>query len=121
MKKNGCKIFLIILMSTAIFSCSVLNKVMEFENYVDSLEFKSGKYVVEMNDLNVLYLTVSPSDSFSYYKTSYSISDEKVLSFEECTNSYCIVRGLKEGSTTVSAEVGNVTAKCVVTVRKGSL
>lgn len=110
--------FQILVLLVCASSCKFIEEITKFDNYVDSLEFKSGKNYVDEEDCAVLYLTVSPSDSFEYYKTEYSIADDNVASFEECTDNYCIVRGKKEGSTIVSAKVGSRNAKTVVTVRK---
>ena len=108
---------LYIVIAMVFSSCNFINKMNGYDNYVESLEFKTGKQYVDKGDCVVMYLTVSPADSFSYYKTEYSVSDNTVISFEECTNNYCIVRGLKEGSTVVSAKVGSCEAKCVVTCK----
>lgn len=108
----------IFILIVSLGSCKFFEQLSKFDNYVESLEFKQGKNYVDEEDCIVLYLTVNPTDSFQYYKTEYSVSDDSIASFEECTDSYCIVRGKKEGSTIVSAKVGSRSAKTVVTVRK---
>lgn len=113
------KIFCLALISVLFCSCGFLDFLNTYDNYIDSLEFKSGKYYVEENDSVICYLTVTPSDAFSYYDTSWSIDNEKIISYSDSTNNYCIVHGLQKGTAILTAKMGNKEAKCVVTVRGG--
>lgn len=116
-KGKMVKVIFVMVILVLFSSCKFIQNISKYDNYVESLEFKTGKQYVDKGDCIVMYLTVNPSDSFQYYKTEYSIADNTIVSFEECVNNYCIVRGVKEGSTVVSAKVGNCEAKCVVTCK----
>ncbi len=111
-------ILMIILGTSCLFSCSFINKVRGEDQYVESIEFKSGKYVLYEGEAEVCYVTASPTDSFEWYETEYSIEDTSIISFEDCTDNYCIIKGIKAGTSVVTAELGGKTGKTVITVRK---
>lgn len=117
MKKE---IFIIALLPLLFFSCDLMNRIKGEDQYVENVEFKSGKYVLYEGEAEVCYVAATPSDSFEWYETEYSIENTEVISFEDCTDSYCIIKAKKEGTSIVTATLGGKTGKTVVTVRKKS-
>ena len=115
MKKG---IFLILVFSVLFFSCDFMNKIKGEDQYVENIEFKSGKYVLYEGEAEVCYVAATPQDSFEWYETEYSIENTQVISFEDCTDNYCIIKAKKEGTSIVTAKLGGKTGKTVVTVRK---
>lgn len=118
MKKKA--LFFTVLVTVLGFSsCKLpfLKDLGAYDSYADSLEFKAGKYYVDKDDITVCYVTASPSDSFDYLDVSFSLSDEKVAAVIDTGKTFCMVRGISEGSTILTAKLGNCEAKCVVSVR----
>lgn len=111
------RIFVGILILVSLFFTSCKYILASTDYYVETLEFKSGKYTLYVGEAEVCYVSVSPSDSFEWYETEYSVDDTEVVSFEGSTDSYCIIKALKEGTTIISATLGGKTAKAVVTVK----
>lgn len=113
------KTVLFVILVTLIFSsCEFINKIRGEDLYVENVEFKSGKYVLYVGEAEVCYITASPADCFEWYETEYSIDNTDVISFEGCTDTYCIIKAKEEGTSIVTAAIGGRTAKTVVTVRK---
>lgn len=110
-------ILLFLAVSLLTVSCDFMNKIRGEDQYVENVEFKNGKYVLYEGEAEVCYLSVSPQDSFEWYETEYSIENTEVVSFEDCTDNYCIIKAKKEGTSVVTASIGGKTGKTVVTVR----
>lgn len=118
MKKSIFIVFLS-LMNFIFFSCDFFTKMAQNDNYVTSVSFKNGKYVLFVDETDVCYVDVEPTDSFDWYETTFDIEDSTVCKIEGTNDRYCIIRALKVGSTILTAKVGNKEGKCVVTVRQG--
>ena len=110
-------LFLLILISLFFVSCDFFKQIYENDNYVTSVSFKSGKYILYKGEADVCYVEAEPLDSFDWYETMYSVQDNSVCSIEDTTDRYCIVRALNEGSTILTVKLGNSEGKCVLTVR----
>lgn len=114
MKKTA----LIVLMVMVLSSCKFIEKIGNYSQYVEKIEFKNGKYILYEGDAEVCYVTAEPADSFEWYETKYFIENSDVVSFEDCTDNYCIVKALKEGTSIITAKLGEKEGKTVITVRK---
>lgn len=118
MKNRNYIVFLILV--TCIFSsCDFFTKMAQNDNYVTSVSFKNGKYVLYVDEADVCYVEAEPADSFDWYETTFDIEDSTVCKIEGTNDRYCIIRALQVGSTILTAKVGNKEGKCVVTVRQG--
>lgn len=111
MKKG---IFFVLVILLFFSSCSLFKSD---DYYVETLEFKSGKYTLYVGEAEVCYVNAVPSDSFDFFETEYSLDNSDIVSFEGCTDSYCIIKGVKEGTAILSAELGGKVAKAAITVK----
>lgn len=111
-------VYLGFMISVFLCSCSTFFKsVGNYNSYVESFEFRNGKSYVEVDDISVIYVTASPSDSFDYLTLEFELADEEVACITDVGKSYCMVKGLKKGSTIITAHLGNSECKGVITVR----
>lgn len=110
------KVFILFVISFLFLSCNLLHMT-DYKSYVDMLEFKNGKYYVEVGEMCVLNLGCEPSDSFSYLDTEYTVSDESICVITDSTDNYCFIQGIKEGTAIITAKLGNKNAKCIVSVQ----
>lgn len=113
MKKNLVKALGICLV---LFFTSCTDFFMKYENYVETLSFKTEKYYVEKDDYSICYLNCYPEDSFSFYEAEFKVSDETICKIIDYSDNYCFIQGIKQGTCILTAEMNNKTAKCIVTV-----
>lgn len=104
----------------SLFLCSCLlydeEEIAKYENYVVSVSFASGSYSVYEGGMTGCYVSVNPSDSLSYYDSEFECVNNTVAKVVRQEDGYCIVQGVREGSTILKCIVGNKKAEAIINV-----
>lgn len=88
---------------------------------LENLAFNQSELVLGMDEVKKLSANVFPAETWSDdLEITFTTDNQNVVSIEAESSSEIIVRGLQEGSATITATVAgtNVTAQCKVTVEK---
>jgi len=80
--------------------------------------FNESNVSVFEGGLGSLSLRIEPPDTLSYYTVDYSILNEEVAVVFRADRRGVVFSGRKEGSTVITASVGNAEAKAVINVFK---
>jgi hypothetical protein len=80
--------------------------------------FNESNVSVYEGGLGSLSLRMEPPDTLSYYTVDYSILNEEIAVVFRADRRGVVFSGRKEGSTVITASVGNAEAKAVINVFK---
>jgi hypothetical protein len=80
--------------------------------------FNESNVSVYEGGLGSLSLRIEPPDVLSYYAVDYSIMNEEIAVVFRADNRNVVFVGRKEGSTVITASIGNAEAKAVINVFK---
>jgi len=97
-------------------SCHLFEAVDETQNV--AVYFNESNVSVYEGGLGSLSLRIEPSDILSYYTVDYAILNEEIAVIFRADRRGVVFSGRKEGSTVISASVGNAEAKAVINVFK---
>ena len=111
----GAKIITVI---AALFfsSCHLFGNMDETRNV--AVYFNESNVSVFEGGLGSLSLRIEPSDALTYYTVDYKISNEEVAVIFRADRRGVVFSGRNEGSTVISAIIGNAEAKAVINVFK---
>lgn len=113
MKKNIFLLSAVLMLA----SCDFFDNIGKFENYVESVEFKNGKYNLTVGDCDICYVNANPSDSFDFYECYFDTDEKNIIEIIDTSNNYCIIKGLNEGSCILTCTLGSKQCKCIIKVR----
>ena len=105
---------ILILASIFLSSCDFLESL---NDYVDKIQFKDSSYDIYEGSLCVCYVNYMPEDSLKYYDVEFSVLDDSVCEIEEVYTDYCLVKGIKEGTTIIVSTLGKKSARAIVNVK----
>ena len=80
--------------------------------------FNESNVSVYEGGLGSLSLRIEPPDVLSYYTVEYAILNEEIAVIFRADQRGVVFSGRKEGSTVITASVGNAEAKAVINVFK---
>jgi hypothetical protein len=80
--------------------------------------FDESNVSVYEGGLGSLSLRIEPPDILSYYTVDYTILNEEIAVIFRADRRGVVFSGRKEGSTVITASVGNAEAKAVINVFK---
>ncbi|MCL1931484.1 MAG: hypothetical protein FWF55_06680 [Treponema sp.] len=80
--------------------------------------FNESNVSVFEGGLGSLSLRIEPPDVLSYYTVDYAILDEEIAAVFRADRRGVVFMGRNEGSTVITASVGNAEAKAVINVFK---
>jgi hypothetical protein len=114
----GAKIIILLLISCALFSgsCHLFGNVDETENV--AVYFNESNVSVYEGGLASLSLRVEPPDGLPYYTVDYEILNQEIAVIFRADRRGVVFSGRKEGSTVITAKIGNAEAKAVINVFK---
>jgi hypothetical protein len=111
----GAKIILIIL-TTFIISCHLFDRIDDAENV--AVYFNETNVSVYEGGLGSLSLRLEPPDGLPYHAVNYKILNEDIAVIFRADRRGVVFSGKKEGSTVITATIGNAEAKAVINVFK---
>jgi len=100
----------------SVSSCHLFDAVDETQNV--AVYFNESNVSVYEGGLGSLSLRIEPPDVLTYYAVEYKILNEEVAVIFRADRRGVVFSGRKEGSTVISASVGNAEAKAVINVFK---
>jgi len=106
----------IALLALLLGSCHLFDAVDETQNV--AVYFNESNVSVYEGGLGSLSLRIEPPDILSYYTVDYAILNEEIAVIFRADRRGVVFSGRKEGSTVITASVGNAEAKAVVNVFK---
>ena len=109
MKKIGVMIFLLMM----VVSCSFFTR----DLYIESLQFAQNNLYITVGNLASNKVTANPTDTFSYYESTFFVDDENIIEIVYTDKDSCIVKGKKSGSAILYCSVGNKKCYCIVNVQ----
>jgi len=114
----GAKVIITLLIFCALFSgsCHLFEKVDETENV--AVYFNESNVSVYEGGLGSLSLRIEPPDRLPYYTVDYGILNEEIAVIFRADRRGVVFSGRKEGSTVITAKIGNAEAKAVINVFK---
>jgi hypothetical protein len=80
--------------------------------------FNESNVSVYEGGLGSLSLRIEPPDVLSYYAVDYTILNEEIAVIFRADRRGVVFSGRKEGSTVITASIGNAEAKAVINVFK---
>jgi hypothetical protein len=112
------KIITLLLISFALFSgsCHLFENVDETENV--AVYFNESNVSVYEGGLGSLSLRIEPPDGLPYYTVDYKIFNEEIAAIFRADRRGVVFAGKREGSTIITAKIGNAEAKAVINVFK---
>ena len=105
----------VVLLALFLGSCHLFDAD-ETENV--AVYFNESNVSVYEGGLGSLSLRMEPPDTLSYYTVDYSILNEEIAVVFRADRRGVVFSGRKEGSTVITASVGNAEAKAVINVFK---
>ena len=110
------KIMTLLLILFALFSesCHLFESVDETENV--AVYFNESNVSVYEGGLGSFSLRVEPPDGLPYYTVDYEILNEEIAVIFRADRRGVVFSGRKEGSTVITAKIGNAEAKAVINV-----
>jgi hypothetical protein len=106
----------VVLLALFLCSCHVFDAVDETQNV--AVYFNESNVSVYEGGLGSLSLRIEPADILSYYTVDYKILNEEIAVIFRADNRGVVFSGRKEGSTVITASLGNAEAKAVINVFK---
>jgi len=106
---------IVVLLALFLSSCHLFDAD-ETENV--AVYFNESNVSVYEGGLGSLSLRIEPSDVLSYYTVDYSILNEEIAVVFRADRRGVVFSGRKEGSTVITASIGNAEAKAVINVFK---
>jgi len=100
----------------SVSSCHLFDEVDDTQNV--AVYFNESNVSVYEGGLGSLSLRIEPPDVLSYYTVNYTITNEEIAVIFRADRRGVVFSGRKEGSTVISASVGNAEAKAVINVFK---
>jgi hypothetical protein len=110
----GTKI--IALLALFLGSCHIFDAVDETQNV--AVYFNESNISVFEGGMGAFSLRIEPMDVLSYYAVDYAILNEEIAVIFRADRRGVVVSGRKEGSTVITASVGNAEAKAIINVIK---
>lgn len=114
----GTKIIMLLLTFFALFSgsCHLFDNADDTENV--AVYFNESNVSVYEGGLGSLSLRIEPPDGLPYYTVDYKILNEEIAAIFRADRRGVVFSGRKEGSTVITAKIGNAEAKAVINVLK---
>jgi hypothetical protein len=114
----GTKIIALMLILFALFlsSCHFFENADETESV--AVYFNESNVSVYEGGLASLSLRIEPPDGLPYYTVDYGILNEEIAAIFRADRRGVVFTGKKEGSTVITAKIGNAEAKAVINVFK---
>jgi hypothetical protein len=109
------KIILIII-SLFCVSCHFFDRTDEARNV--AVYFNETNVSVYEGGLGSLSLRIEPPDGLPYYTVDYQIMNEEIAMLFRADRRGVVFSGRQEGSTVITAKIGNAEAKAVINVFK---
>ena len=110
----GTKI--IALLALFLGSCHIFDAVDETQNV--AVYFNESNISVFEGGMGAFSLRIEPMDVLSYYAVDYAILNKEIAVIFRADRRGVVVSGSKEGSTVITASVGNAEAKAIINVIK---
>jgi len=110
------KIKIIMIMTLLFSSCHLFDGVEDTQNI--TVYFNESNVSVYEGGLASLSLRIEPPDRLSYYTVDYKILNEEVAVIFRADRRGVVFSGRKEGSTVITAVIGEAEAKAVINVFK---
>jgi len=112
------KITALLLIFFALFSgsCHLFDDVDKTENV--AVYFNESNVSVYEGGLGSLSLRIEPPDGLPYYTVNYEILNGEIAAIFRADRRGVVFSGRKEGSTVITAKIGNAEAKAVINVLK---
>jgi len=107
---------IIVLLALFLGSCHLFDGSDETQNV--AVYFNESNVSVYEGGLGSLSLRIEPPDTLSYYTVDYSILNEEIAVIFRADRRGVVFSGRKEGSTVITASIGNAEAKAVINVYK---
>jgi len=109
----GAKIIIIFLLFS---SCHLFDNTEETQHV--AVYFNESNVSVYEGGLGSLSLRIEPPDRLSYYTVDYKILNEEIAVIFRADRRGVVFSGKQEGSTVITAVIGNAEAKAVINVFK---
>jgi len=110
------KVIITFVLAISLGSCHMFDTDDETQNV--AVYFNESNVSVYEGSLGSLSLRIEPPDILSYYTVNYAILNEEIAVIFRADQRGVVFSGRKEGSTVISASVGNAEAKAVINVYK---
>jgi len=114
-KVMAALVFALALMAS-VSSCHIFDADDETQDV--AVYFNESNVSVYEGGLGSLSLRIEPMDVLAYYPVNYAILNEEIAVIFRADRRGVVFSGRKEGSTVISASVGNAEAKAVINVYK---
>jgi hypothetical protein len=106
----------VVLLALLLSSCHLFDAVDETQNV--AVYFDESNVSVYEGGFGSLSLRIEPPDILSYYTVDYTILNEEIAVIFRADRRGVVFSGRNEGSTVITASVGNAEAKAVINVFK---
>jgi hypothetical protein len=112
----GKKVKMIIIFTLFCCSCHLFDRTDEAQNV--AVYFNETNVSVYEGGLGSLSLRIEPPDGLPYYTVDYQIMNEDIATIFRADRRGVVFSGRQEGSTVITAKIGNAEAKAVINVLK---
>jgi hypothetical protein len=112
----GAKIIVLIILMFFFISCHLFDRVDDAQNV--AVYFNETNVSVYEGGLGSLSLRIEPPDGLLYRPVDYRILNEEIAVIFRADRRGVVFSGKKEGSTLITAVIGNAEAKAVINVFK---
>lgn len=112
----GAKIIPMILAIMLLASCHLFDNTEVTQSV--AVYFNETNVSVYKGGLGSLSLRIEPPDELAYYPVDYTIMNEEIAMVFKADRRGVVFSGKQEGSTVITAAIGNAKAKAVINVLK---